>query len=378
MINTTESLNKFGFEVLQKLNSKSNNNSNAVFSPFSAFVCVSMTTSLFKYQTRDEIYKSLQIPCDSSLQIDNFLKQLKEFLNKEDSESISSSNRVWVNEKLKFNPETFLPNSKILGVPIEKVSFPQPGCDRINDEVNRATKGMIQKLLDASLLSASSAIVLTNAVYFQSRWDEIFVIDPESKRPDAKNFTLLDGKQIHVNMLQSFERQLLFSEDSQFQIVAIPYLRHKYDMLIILPKDKTINGFNNLSKLTYKKLDDMIKALKIRYINLKMPKFEIESSIQLNEMFQSLGMKKAFTDAADCTDPNVKYLISLILQKAKIMVDENGTIASAATAVMMDECACEIEGEPINIFIDHPFAYILRNKKTKTFIFEGFVKNPSA
>lgn len=374
-MNATESLNKFGFEVLQKLTSKSDNNSNAVFSPFSAFVCVSMTASLFKNQSRNEIFQSLQIQPSLSLSVDNFMKQLKEFLNKEKSESLSGSNRVWANEKMKFSPQTFDPNSKILGIPIEKVSFPQPGCDRINEDIKQATKGMIPQILDASMLSGSSAIVLTNAVYFECQWDEFFVKDFETRSSEIKNFFLSDGKQIHVDMLRSFERQLLYSENDQFQVCAIPYLHHKYDMIIVLPKDKKSNGLKNLN---FKMLTDLINAFKIRVINLKMPKFEIESNLQLNEIFQSLGMKKAFTGDADCTDPNVKYFISLILQKAKIMVDENGTIASAATAVIMNECACEITQEPINFFADHPFAYILRNKKTKTFIFEGLVKNPSA
>lgn len=378
MTQIIDSLNKFGFEAIQQINSKGNNNENSIFSPYSAFVCVSMATSLFKNQTRNEILQSLQIPNGSSLQTDIFLKQLRELIDKENTESVSSSNRVWANDKIKFSPEIFEPNNKILGTPIEKVSFPQPGCDRINEEVSRATNGMIQKLIEPSLLSSNSAIVLTNAVFFQSQWDKFFVIDKESNKPDVKNFITSDGKQVHANMLISYERQLLYSENDQIQIVAIPYLRNKYDMIIVLPKDKTTKGFKILSSLKFEKLNDLIKSMKYHHINLKMPKFQIESNLQLNNVFESFGMKKAFTDDAECTDSKIKYFISMIIQKAKIMVDEKGTIASAATAVMMAEGACEMTEEPIDVFVDHSFAYILRNKKTKSFIFEGFVKNPSS
>lgn len=371
-----DSLNKFGIELLQKINQ--NKNQNVVFSPYSAFACLSMLPSLFTNQTRNEILKSLQIPNEAKVQIDSFLKQVRELYDKEKTEFVSSSNRVWANGKLNFSPETFAPNSKILGVPIEKVIFPQPGCDKINEDINKTTQGMIPKIIEPSDIPVNCAIVLTNAIFFKSRWDEIFVEDPSSKNASSKNFILSDGKQIHVHMMESTERQLLYYENKMFQLVCIPYLHHKYDFVVILPKDKSNNGYQNLTKLNYDQINnEMLKNAKIKVVDLKLPKFEIESQMNLNDILMSLGMKKVFSPDADCSDPKVKYFVSLVLQRAKISVDENGTVASAATMAMMEEGACEIGGEPVDFFADHPFAYILRNKRSKSFIFEGIVKNPS-
>lgn len=89
-------------------------------------------------------------------------------------------------------------------------------------------------------------------------------------------------------------------------------------------------------------------------------------------------MKKAFSLDADCTDPNISYFVSTIIQKAKIILDEKGTEAAAATAMILD-CGCFLNPPPTpEVFADHPFAFILRNSKTKSILFEGFVKNPTA
>lgn len=376
MSNLIDSLNKFGFEALQRTNHP-NNTENIVFSPYSAFVCVAMSNSLFKDQTRDEILKALQIH-NQNLQIDEILQELRSLIRSEKCHNVLSSNRIWANEKLNFDPATFSPNEKILGIPIEKVGFPQPACGRINNEFNTATFGMISKVLDPSDLNPNSVIVLTNAIYFKSRWDKPFDITPESKDPQSMNFTLLDGTKVHATMLSSFERHLPYTENDDFQIVSIPYQNGKYDFTIILPKDSTKSGYDKLANLTYEKLnDELLSKLSDTKVDVKLPKFTFDTKFSLVETFKSLGMEKAFTTDAECVDPNVSYFVSDIIQKAKIVLDENGTQAAAATAAIM-ECGCCLNPPPVpKIFADHPFMYLLRNSKTKTVFFEGFVTNPT-
>ena len=375
MTNLVDSLNKFGFETLQKTNKK-DNSENTVFSPYSAFVCVAMSNSLFQKETRDEILKSLQISAENS-QVDQVLKQLHELIVNENTDKVSTSNRIWANQMLNFDPSTFSPNEKILGIPIEKVGFPQPACDKINEEVNTATHGMIPKLVEPSDVGPETAIVLLNAIYFKSDWEKKFDIDPESNNPEIKNFTMVDGTKIHVTMLESYGRKMPYAEDDQFHVVAIPYLNREYEFIIILPKDETGAGYEHLKQLTYERLNnDLLSNLRTRKVDLKLPKFTIENKIQLNSIFQSLGMKKAFTELAECTDPNISYYVSSIIQKAKIILDENGTEAAAATGMIMMMCCAVIEPPTPQVFANRPFAYLLRNAKTGSILFEGFVKNP--
>lgn len=376
MSNLVDSLNRFSFETLQRTNTGSDTE-NTVFSPYSAFVCVAMSTSLFNNQTRAEIIKSLQIP-DQGSNIDTLFKQLRELIEKENTDKVSTSNKIWTNNTFNFNPATFAPNEQILGIPIEKVGFPQPACDEINAEVNRATKGMIPTLVSDSDLSTDSAIVLLNAIYFKSDWEKKFDIAPGSKQVDFKNFTLVDGTKIHCTMLESNDRQLPYTETDKFQAVSIPYLDNQYDFVIILPKNETQEGYNDLKNLTYERLNsDLLSKLHTQKVNVQLPKFSFESKIQLKGIFQSLGMEKAFTSFAECSDPSVKYFVSSIIQKAKIELDENGTKAAAATGMMINCFCMRIEPPTPSILANHPFAFLLRNSKTGSILFEGFVKNPA-
>ena len=377
MTQLVESLNKFSLETLQRTNTE-DRTENTVFSPYSAFVCVAMSTPLFKNETRAEILKSLQIDVNQS-QVETVLQQLRDLINKENTDKVSSSNRIWANQIFDFSPETFAPNEKILGVPIEKVQFPQPACDKINEEVNRTTKGMINKLVEPSDVGPDSAIVLLNAIYFKAEWEKKFDIDPSSNSPENKNFTLADGTKIHACMLRSFKRDLPYAEDDKFKVLSIPYLHNQYDFVVVLPKDNSASGYDELTKITYDQLNNnYLTKLRKRKVNIILPKFTFESKIQLNGIFKSLGLNKAFTDCAECADPKVSYYITSIIQKAKIILDENGTEAAAATGMMM-RMRRAIQPDPIaEVFADHPFVYLLRNKTTNSILFEGFVKNPSS
>lgn len=370
-----DSLNKFSLKTLQLTNPQ-HETENAIFSPYSAFACVTMSTSLFKSQTRAEILESLCITSDGS-QIEQVLKQLRTLINKENTDKVSSCNRIWANKDINFNPKTFEPNKKILGIPIEKETFPEPACDKINREVSKATKGMIPRLVDPSDLGADTAIVLLNAIYFKSNWEKKFDIAPSSRNPNTKNFTLVDGTQIHTDIIQSYNRDLQYAENDKFQVVSIPYVRNQYDFVIILPKNSLADDYQDLLTLTYETLNnELLTKFQLKKVNIKMPKFSFESKIELNEIFQSLGMSQAFTELAECTDPSVRYYVSKIIQKAKIVLDENGTVAAAATGMTMN-CLSLVDEDPsINVFADHPFAFLLRNKQTGSILFEGFVKNP--
>lgn len=372
-----ESLNKFSLETLQRVNTNSKID-NTIFSPYSAFVCVAMSAPIFKDETRAEILRSIQISVEHS-QIETVLHQLHELIDDENTNKVSTSNRIWANKKLDFSPETFALNKKILGIPIAKANFPQPACDEINREVNRTTKGMIPKLVDPSDFNADTAIVLLNAIYFNSDWEKKFEIDSSSNSPEGKNFTLADGTEIHTTMLRSSKRNLPYYENDKFQVVSIPYKGNQYDFVVILPKENNESGYEELTKLTYVYvINGLLHNLSNKTVNILLPKFSFESKIQLNEIFQSLGLRKGFSEkAAECTDKKVQYFINSIIQKAKIVLDENGTVAAAATAMRMTFKTCKRE-RVINVDANHPFVYLLRNKNSGSILFEGFVKNPSA
>ena len=362
-----ESLKKFSLKALQLID-EGNEDSNIVFSPYSAFVCMAMSIPLFKDETRAEILQSLQISIDED-EVDSILNQLRDLINVENTENVFTSNRIWANENLDFNPETFLPNEKILGIPIVKVNFPQPGCDLINEEVNKATHGMIDQIISPTDLNPLSSFVLLNAIYFKCRWEEYF--EEIEGTCSLTRFFLADGSRINVTMLLSDKQNYDFAENDQFSAVSIPYLGQNYEFVIILPK-KT-KGYEIFKEITYHYLNkNLLSKMCKKELTILMPKFTIEMKYKLSESFKKLGLIKGFSDSADCVDSKVSYKINKIIQKAKIIVDEKGTEAAAVTV-----CDSMTMGIGNRFKIDHPFLYLIRNKKTNTILFEGFMKNPN-
>lgn len=178
-------------------------------------------------------------------------------------------------------------------MPIEKVGFPQPVSDRINEEVNKTTHGMIPKLVDESDVEPRTALALLNAIYFKSDWEKPFEITQESRNPQSMNFTLANGIKIHANMLYSFDRSLPFTENNDFKCVSNPYLHNQYEFIIILPKENSKDGYEKLTKLTYERLNkELLSQMRTQKVDAKLPKFTFESEIVLNNILQSLGMKK--------------------------------------------------------------------------------------
>lgn len=110
--------------------------------------------------------------------------------------------------------------------------------------------------------------------------------------------------------------------------------------------------------------------MKVTQLNIRIPKFSFDFECKLNEALKSLGMNKAFLiNNADCVDENVPYFISSVIQKTRIEVDENGTMAATAVVGI-------IGSGPWNFNADHPFLYLIRNINTGTILFEGFFINP--
>ena len=375
MLNLVDSLNRFGFEALQKTN-PNNDTENTVFSPYSAFTCVAMSNSLFEGETRSEILKSLQIN-DQNFDLTQFFQELHKLIENENTNEVLSSNRIWANESFNFSSSTFQPNEEYLKIPIEKIGFPEPACTTINNEVNDVTKGMIPHIINQSDLNSRSALTFVNAIYFHDEWEKPFELTCESRDPNSLNFTLANETKVHVNMLQSYERKLQYACNNDFQVVSIPYAHYQYEFIVVIPIENNMNGYEKLTKFTYEELNkNLLSKMKSQKVNIELPKFSFESTFHLTNFFNDLGMKKAFYSGADCTDPNVSYTINNIIQKAKIILNEKGTSAAAATALCCVTGASLLEEIPQDVFADHPFVYFIRNTQTKSILFEGFVKNP--
>ncbi len=213
-------------------------------------------------------------------------------------------------------------------------------------------------------------LVLTNAVYFNAAWASQF----EESFTAAGLFHLLDGAEVNVPMMQQTEG-FGYAGGPDFEAVELPYDGHELSMVILLPAAGQFEAFED--SLDYGVVEGAIGALQRTEVALTMPRFKMETSFNLNDALSGLGMGIAFEPSvADFSgmDGGRDLFIADVIHKAFVEVDEAGTEAAAATAVVMEATA--MPAEPIQVTIDRPFVFLIRDIQTHAILFVGRVMNP--
>jgi len=239
----------------------------------------------------------------------------------------------------------------------------------INQWVSDQTEARIKDLIPVGAIDSMTRLVLTNAIYFNAAWANPF--QKTSTQPDT--FHLSDGSEIKVPMMHQTER-LNYLKGDTFQAVELPYDGRELSMLIILPDAGKFTDVEN--NLDAAKAGNIIKGLGSRQVALSMPSFKFESKFGLNRTLSTMGMPEAFSSNADFSGMTGKkdLYISDVIHKAFIETDEAGTEAAAATAVVMRATA--MPATPLEVKIDRPFIFLIRDIKTGTVLFIGRVVDP--
>jgi serpin B len=179
--------------------------------------------------------------------------------------------------------------------------------------------------------------------------------------------------------MMEIQNNFRLSKSNDIQMVEIPYLNSRYSMVLLMPLSSDLSEFGqgmNLDSLT-----QSIEAFQNGQLILKMPKFEFDSSFSVSSALQDLGMISPFSPtAADFSgmfeqgsDP---LFISNVIHKAFVAVDEEGTEAAAATAVIMEATSAMPEEEPVLMVFDHPFIFLIRDSESGLILFMGNMINP--
>jgi serpin B len=249
------------------------------------------------------------------------------------------------------------------------------GLDTINGWVKQKTEGKIEKILEK--LDPNSVCVLLNAIYFKGIWESQFL---KSSTHDAP-FSVSASKQVKVSLMyHKSDFKILTEKD--FQAVSIPYKGKNLSMVILLPK--AVDGLATLEKqLTTQSLKERLAELdeqRVQKIELYLPKFKLETTYDLVDPCEKMGMKDAFAlERADFSGmgwPKGSLWISQIKHKAFVEVNEEGTEAAAATAVGMAKMAMPVRDYPV-FRADHPFLFIIRDNQSDTILFMGRIVNPN-
>lgn len=240
---------------------------------------------------------------------------------------------------------------------------------RINAWVEEKTKEKIKGLLHEGDLDAATSLVLTNAIYFKGFWASQF--NPEHTR--TRPFTLIGGTEVLVPMMYQ-KAPFKYASLEQLKVLEMPYQGDDLSMIILLP-DET-DGIGKLEgQLSDESLARWTGAMREIRLEVMFPKFSMSSRFDLSEVLSGMGMPSAFTPGADfskMTGARGLY-IDKVIHQAFVDVDEKGTEAAAATAVIMTKSAS------INRFVaNHPFLLLIRDNVTGSILFMGRVTDPTA
>ena len=385
--------NRFATDLYAQLAAKDRDN--LFLSPSSIHAALAMTYLGARAETAQEMAKALHLEGlkneDVLAGYESLLKQLNEPPKITDWQmegekvvrkqvppyQLHMVNALWAQKSYPFGPEYMRSVQQHFQARLEMMDFetqPEPSRKTINEWVEQQTNNRIKDLIPQGAIDPLTRLVLTNAVYFKSAWMHDFAKKSTADKP----FYLLDGGKADVPQMHQ-QGKFGYAETEDVQVLSMPYRAGQLDMVVLLPKAR--DGLGGLEKqLSAGKLSEWTGKLKVEHVDVTLPKWKFESSFSLKKPLEVLGIKQAFVwPGADFTamSPTGELYISEALHKAFVAVDEEGTEAAAATAVMMATLGMPVEPPQPKIFkADHPFLFLIRHKAGGVVLFMGRVTNP--
>ncbi len=353
---------------------------NLVMSPYSLYQALSMLYAGAAGETANEMRLAMRLPWEDARlhRLVNALNQ--QLLNSagtkdEDGQAfdLKIPNALWVNKNGTFEQAFLDTLSQNYDTGLKTLDFTDASAasDAINAWVAEQTAQKITQLAEPSMFSSDTALALTSAVYFKAAWLHPF---KETATTDAP-FTLLSGEQQNVPTMHLSET-LDVSVTEELTKVRLPYAGGTMVMEILMPSLDLWNSPDGIGQIWSGQLNN--SEMQPEPVSLSLPKFRIETPIMdLIPALKASGMQLAFTEEADFSgiSGDQSLYVSTIAQKAFIDVNEQGTEATVATIAVVEQKMAP-GGEPLQISIDRPFIYQIRDTWTGTILFMGTLMQP--
>jgi serpin B len=355
---------------------------NLFYSPYSISLALAMTYAGARGETAQQMADTLQFLLEpASLHpafnwLDMELASRGEGAQGKDGEGfrLNIANAIWGQKDYEFLPAFLDVLAENYGAGLRILDFRTEAekCRvAINDWVSNQTKGHIIDLIPPGAIDALTRLVLTNASYFNAAWEHPF----DKKVTTNGPFYLLNGGQVAVPMMKQTE-SFGYSVGEGYQAVELPYDGGELSMVILLPGSGNFEDFEE--GLQAQQVDAIINGLQNTQVTLTMPRFEFDSEFSLKDTLARMDMRDAFSpDEADFSGMtgNRELFISDVVHKAFVAVDEAGTEAAAATAVIVGTTSAPGE-PPVEVTLDRPFIFLIRDIETGAILFVGRVLNP--
>jgi serine protease inhibitor len=365
------SLQSFGLALLQE-ESALTPKQNVFISPLSIFLALTMTENGAAGKTKAAMRKVLALPADASDEAVNAsAAALLMSLQSQDAE-FAIANALWVDIRSTIAPDFVRVCQEIYYATARSLDLSQPSSSTtINDWVSEKTRGRIPSIVTPNGIEGLPAI-LTNAVYFKGKFCVPF--RKESTRPHA--FYLADGREKLVPMMRNGGLRDSYRSGKRFEAAVLRYNDSGIALYMLLPA----KGTSPEHIITEESVQELLLAKGSPVLDLSMPRFTLDLSVQLKESLTRMGMGIAFQyQGADFSSLGSPPLfIGEVIHKTRLEMDEEGTVAAAATAVLMVTSSL-IRPQPVKIktlVFDRPFAVLLRDLITGAIVFAGVVYEP--
>lgn len=352
---TTETNMETTFQLFDMLES----DENLMISPLSLNLAIGMVANGAEGETLSQIEDYL------GMSVDEF-NEYSEYYT-EDTDELKIANAIWCSDEEGYEVSDDFKKLLITyyDADTQVVDFEDKNIlTLINNWCKKETQNLITNILDR--IEPDTEMILTNALYFNADWENPF--DESAVREE--DFTNLDNSVVTVEMMNGEEST--YYENENAIGFSKDYADGNYTFIAILPKDE---GDFNLSDLD---IESFLASESSETVYFKLPKFTTESSVELQDILKALGVERAFSEDAEfgrMLESQNPVMLSRVIQKTYIDVNETGTEAAAVTAITVLRNTAYVPEEPKEVYLDRPFAYIIMDNNTNTPLFVGKIVN---
>jgi serpin B len=369
----TASVNQFGFDLLAPNLGASKGN--VALSPASIATALAMVLAGARGTTQAEMARVLHVNDPAAIQAAiNGLQQQLAARNRNNGQRVVDlqiANRAYAQQGVAFEQPFLDVLARSYGAGIGLVDYKTATEDarrQINAWVGQQTHNKIPELLAPGVLDDLTRLVLVNAVYLKADW-----AIPFSKESTASQAFHTNGGDVTVPFMHGSETRR-YATGNGWQGVDLDYAGQELAMTVLVPDPGRYDEV--VTHLSSTVLDAVNGAQPIE-VNLALPKFDIQKALTLKKQLSELGMPTAFTDQADFTAMTHQEQLDLsdVVHQATVTVDEQGTVAAAATGAIMRNTS--LTTRSVNLVVDRPFVFLLRDRPTGAVLFAGQVTNPA-
>ncbi|MDK2830845.1 MAG: hypothetical protein PWQ51_907 [Methanolobus sp.] len=353
------------------------NEQNVFFSPYSIFTAVAMCYDGAENSTKEQIANVFYFPLNKTVLGMSSKDLISEINSGSDEYELETANALWVQKDFDLKQQYISNAVNYYSGKVAKVDFVnQPENSRvlINDWVESKTNDKIKDLIpDGVIKPKYTRLILTNAIYFNGKWMDEF----DKENTQDRSFYPAQDEEISVETMYA-KKYFSYGESSNAKILELPYKGNDLCMYIVLPNENEIQDFETSFSLNdYNTLKSNMDS---KYeVRTWLPKFKFETKTELANSLIKMGMVDAF-DSNNSTFSGISdenLTISNVIHQAFVDVQEQGTEAAAATAVVMCVDEAYVEPDPVRDFkVDHPFMFFIEDKRTGCILFIGKVESP--